>query len=159
MDANQPDLHFRVAQLLELAVRESGLSTAQVARRAQLKWDTVRRTLDGKRAATIPEIVAILNATGHSAEDSFRLMLLVDADFAVSRAGSDAARFIGELMQAVPTEIIEQLGEDISELRPRWAKGTAKMLARTLSQHIVDLNRRGDAIGDRFNGPPQGGNA
>lgn len=159
MDANQPDLHLRVAQLLELAVRESGLSTAQVARRAQLKWDTVRRTLDGKRAATIPEIVAILNATGHSAEDSFRLMLLVDGDFAVSQAGSDAARFIGELMQAVPTEIIEQLGEDISELRPRWAKGTAKMLARTLSQHIVDLNRRGDAIGDRFNGPPQGGNA
>lgn len=159
MDANQPDLHLRVAQLLELAVRDSGLSTAQVARRAQLKWDTVRRTLDGKRAATIPEIVAILNATGHSAEESFRLMLLVDGDFAVSRVGSDAARFIGELMEAVPTEIIEQLGEDISELRPRWAKGTAKMLARTLSQHIAELNRRGDAIGDRFNGSPQGGTA
>ena len=159
MDANQPDLHLRVAQLLELAVRDSGLSTAQVARRAQLKWDTVRRTLDGKRAATIPEIVAILNATGHSAEESFRLMLLVDGDFAVSRVGSDAARFIGELMEAVPTEIIEQLGEDISELRPRWAKGTAKMRARTLSQHIAELNRRGDASGDRFDGSPQGGTA
>ena len=47
-------------------------------------------------------------------------------------------------------EIAEQLGEDMSELRPRWAKGTAKMLARTLSQHIADLNRRGDAIGDRL---------
>ena len=77
-------------------------------------------------------------------------MLLVDGDFAVSRAGSDAARFLGELMRAVPVEIAEQLGEDMSELRPRWAKGTAKMLARTLSQHIADLNRRGDAIGDRL---------
>ena len=150
MDMNPPDLHLRVAELLELAVRESGQSTAQIARKAQLKWDTVRRTLDGKRAATIPEIVSILNATGYSAEDTFRLMLLVDGDFAVSRAGSDAARFLGELMRAVPVEIAEQLGDDMSELRPRWAKGTAKMLARTLSQHIADLNRRGDAIGDRL---------
>lgn len=84
-------------------------------------------------------------------------MLLVDADFAVSRAGSDAARFIDELMQAVPTEIVELLGEDISELRPRWAKGTAKMLARTLSQHIADLNRRGDAIGERSPSAHSGG--
>ena len=147
MDVNPPNLHFRVAELLELAVRESGQSIAQIARKAQLKWDTVRRTLDAKRAATIPEIVAILDATGYSAEDTFRLMLLVDGNFAVSRAGSDAARFLGELMRAIPVEIAEQLGEDIDQLRPRWAHGTAKLLARTLAQHIADLNRRGDAIG------------
>lgn len=149
MDVDQPNLHHRVARLLAMAVRESGLSTAQIARQAGLKWDTVRRTLDAKRAATVPEIVAILEAAGYQGDETLRLMLLVDGNFALTRAGSDAACFLGELLRIVPAEIVEQLGEDIDELRPRWAKGTAKMLARTLSHHIADLNRRGDAIGER----------
>ena len=122
--------------------------TAQIARRAQLKWDTVRRTLDGKRAATIPEIVAILEAAGYQGDETLRLMLLVDDNFALTHAGSDAARFICELLQKVPAEIVEHLGDDVGELRPRWANGTAKLLAKTLSQHVADLNRRGDAIGE-----------
>lgn len=149
MDVEQPILHFRVARLLTLAVRESGQATAQIARRAHLKWDTVRRTLDGKRAATIPEIVAILEAAGYQGDETLRLMLLVDDNFALTHVGDDAARFICELLQKVPAEIVEHLGDDIVELRPRWANGTAKLLAKTLSQHVADLNRRGDAIGER----------
>ncbi len=149
MQAEQTTLHCRVASLLTRAVKGSGQSTAQIARRSQLKWDTVRRTLDGKRAATIPEIVAILDAAGFQGDETLKLMLLIDEDFAVSRAGSDAARFLGELLEKVPAEIAAQLGEDIDELRPRWANGTAKMLARALSQHVADLTRRGDAIGER----------
>jgi antitoxin HigA-1 len=147
MQANQTNLHYRVASLLARAVEESGQSTAQIARKAGLKWDTVRRTLDRKRAATIPEIVAILGAAGFEGDETLKLMLLVDEDFALNRSGGDAARFLGELLEKVPVEIIAQLGDDVDELRPRWANGTAKMLARTLSQHVADLNRRGDAIG------------
>ena len=149
MDAGQASLHSRVASLLTLAVRESGQSTAHIARKSDLKWDTVKRTLDGKRAATIPEIVAILAAAGFPGDETLRLMLLVGEDFALNRAGSDVARFLGEFLQQVPTEIVTQLGDDVDELRPRWANGTAKMLARTLSQHVAELNRRGDAIGER----------
>lgn len=149
MDAGQPSLHLRIARLLTLAVRESGQSTAQIARKAELKWDTVRRTLDGKRAATIPEIVAILAAAGFPGDETLRLMLLLGEDFALTRAGSDVARFLGEFLQRAPMEIVTQLGDDVDELRPRWANGTAKMLARTLSQHVAELNRRGEAIGER----------
>lgn len=150
MDAGQPSLHLRIARLLTLAVHESGQSTAQIARKAELKWDTVRRTLDGKRAATVPEIVAILAAAGFQGDETLKLMLLVGEDFALSRSGSDVARFLGEFLQMVPAEIVEQLGDDVDELRPRWANGTAKMLAKALSQHIAELNRRGDAIGERL---------
>lgn len=149
MDADQTSLHVRVARLLTLAVRESGQSTAHIARKSELKWDTVRRTLDGKRAATIPEVVAILAAAGFHGDETLKLMLLVGEDFALRRAGSDVARFLGEFLQKVPTEIVEHLGDDLDELRPRWANGTAKMLAKTLSQHVAELNRRGDAIGER----------
>lgn len=149
MTAGQPGLHLRITRLLALAVRESGQSTAQIARRAELKWDTVRRTLDGKRAATIPEIVAILVAAGFPGEETLRLMLLLDEDFALNRAGSDVARFLGEFLQQAPAQIVAQLGDDVDELRPRWANGTAKMLARALAQHVAELNRRGDAIGER----------
>ena len=150
MDAGQPSLHLRIARLLTLAVRESGQSTAQIARKAELKWDTVRRTLDGKRAATIPEIVAILAAAGFPGDETLRLTLLLGEDFALDRVGSDVAKFLGEFLQQAPIEIVAQLGDDVDELRPRWANGTAKMLARTLSQHVAELNRRGDAIGDRI---------
>lgn len=157
MDVNQSELHHRITRLLGLAVSESGQSTAQIARNSRIKWDTLRRTLDGKRRPTICEIVAILEAIGLRGDDTLRLMFVLDDDLVVTRAGSDAARFLSDLLQTVPSEIVEQLGDDMHELRPRWAKGTAKMLARTLSQHIIDLNRRGDAIGERYSSAPTGG--
>lgn len=144
----QPDLHIRMTRLINLAVQESGYSIARVARDAGLKWDTVRRTVDGKRAATIPEIVSILNATGFPADETLRLMFVVDCDFAIYRSGSDAAGFLIEFSRKLPGEIVAQLGENVDELRPRWAQGTAQLLARTLSQHICELTRRGNTIGD-----------
>lgn len=43
----------------------------------------------------------------------------------------------------------EQLSDEIDELRPRWADGTGKLIARNFSQHVADLNCRGEAIGGR----------
>ena len=150
METSRSELNLQVVRLLSLAVSTSGQSTAQIAQRAGLKWDTVRRTLNGKRSATVLEIVAILEAAGFQADETIRLMLLVDGEFAASRARSDVGRFLNELLSRSPREIIAQLGEDIQELRPRWANGTAKLLARTLQQHVSELNRRGDSIEEQF---------
>ena len=79
-------------------------------------------------------------------------MLLVDEDFALTHSGTSMAGFLGELFRRAPSALIEQLGENVHELRPRWANGTAKLLARTLAQHITDLSLRGDAIGERYAG-------
>jgi antitoxin HigA-1 len=141
------DLPSRVARLIERAVKESGKSYSEIARVAGIKRDSLRRSLGGKRPTTVDEVVMILEASDLAGEETLLLLLLVGEDFALTRSGTGPALFFGELFKHAPLEIIEQLGEDIDELRPRWAHGTAKMLARTLTQHISDLNRRGDAIG------------
>ena len=143
------DLDQRLTRLLASAAREKGRSYAEVARLSGLKKDTVRRTLTGERQSTLLEAVAILEALGQPGELALLFMILVDENFALERSGSEIARFLGELFRLTPVELVELLGSDVEELRPRWARGTAKLLARTLSQHVTDLVRRGDAIGER----------
>ena len=150
MEPAHTDLHLRLARLLGRAVHDSGRSLAEVARRSELKRDTVRRTIEGAREVTIAEAVAILDAAGLAGEHTLLFMLLVDEDFALESSGTGAAQFLRELFRRIPIEISEQLGDDVVDLRPRWANGTAKLLARTLTEHIANLNRRGDAIGETY---------
>lgn len=147
MDQTSPDLPARVAHLLERAVRESGKSNSEIARAAGIKRDSLRRSLSGGRAVTLDEAVMILEASDFCGEETLLLLLLVGEEFALAKSGTGPAHFLREFFKQAPLEIIEQLGENIDELRPRWAHGTAKLLARTLTQHVADLNRRGDAIG------------
>ena len=150
MTTSHNDFPARVARLIERAVRESGKSHSEIARLAGIKRDSLRRSLSGGRPVTLDEVVMILEASDLAGEETLLLLLLVGEDFALARSGTGPALFLGELFKRAPLEIIEQLGEDIDDLRPRWAHGTAKLLARTLTQHIADLKRRGDSIGERF---------
>lgn len=147
MSTSDNDLPSRVARLISRAVKESGKSSSEIARVAGIKRDSLRRSLSGERPVTLDEAVMILEASEFASEETLLLLMLVGEDFALTRSGTGAAQFLGEFFRRAPLEIVEQLGEDIDELRPRWANGTAKLLARTLTQHIADLNRRGDAIG------------
>ena len=114
-----------------------------------MKRESLRRTLSGTRAATLHEALMILEATGNAGEKTLPLLMMVVQDFALAKAGTPSAGFLGELLRRAPCEIVEQFGENIDELRPRWANETAKLLARKLAQHVTDINRRGDAIGER----------
>ena len=149
MDPARNDLQLRLVHLLARAMQESGRSLAEVGRRSELKRDTLRRILEGGRDVTIVEAVALLDAADLAGEQTLLFMLLVGEDFALTYAGTSMAAFLGELFRCAPNALVEQLGEDIHELRPRWAHGTAKLLARTLSQHVNDLSQRGDNIGAR----------
>lgn len=149
MDQSPSDLPARVARLLERAVRESGKSNSEIARLTGMKRDSLRRSLAGDRPVTLNELLAILDAAEHAGEETLLLLQLIGEDFALGQSGTGPARFLGELLRRAPIEIVEQLGDNIDELRPRWANGTAKLLARTLQQHIAELNRRSDAIGER----------
>lgn len=150
MEQAPSDLQNRVARLLERAAAASGKSISEVARQSGMKRDSLRRSLSGERPVTFGEALAILTAADHPGEETLLLLLLVGEAFALERRGTPPALFLGELFRRAPVEIIEQLGDDIDELRPRWAVGTAKLLARTLHQHISDLNSRSDSIADRY---------
>lgn len=150
IDRSNDDLATRVVRLIERAVRESGKPVSEVARVAEMKRDSLRRSLAGDRMPTFSEVLRVLDACNLASEETLLLLILVGEDFALSQRGSATAIFLGELFKRAPAQIIDQLGELACELRPRWANGTAKLLARTLEQHITDLNRRSDAIGDRI---------
>lgn len=150
MHATSLDLQTRIARLLQRAVAASGKPASEIARLSGMKRDSLRRSLSGDRPFTIREALAILDAANHAGEETLLLLLLAGEDFALAQGGTGPARFLGELFKRAPVEIIEQLGDNIDELRPRWANGTAKLLARTLHQHIIDLNNRGDSIAERF---------
>jgi antitoxin HigA-1 len=148
------ELPARVARLLQRAAKECGKSNSEIARLAQMKRDSLRRSLSGESPVTLEETFMILEATEFAGEETLLLLMLAGEEFTLVHSGTGAARFLGELFRRAPGEIVEQLGDNIDELRPRWAVGTAKLLARTLTQHVADLNRRGDAIGERVSTTP-----
>lgn len=157
MTTSHNDLPSRVARLIERAVKESGKSYSEIARLAGIKRDSLRRSLIGERPVTLDEALMILEASDFAGEETLLLVMLVGEDFALARSGTGPARFLSELFKRAPLEILTQIGENIDELRPRWANGTAKLLARTLAQHIADINQRADAIAERFNMSSSGG--
>ena len=42
------------------------------------------------------------------------------------------------------------LGNQIHDVKPRWAKGTAHRVARLLGDHIDELNRKDAMLGHAF---------
>lgn len=150
MNTDTPGITARLPNLLARAVNASGRSLSDIARRADMKRDSLRRSLAGQRPATLDEAIRILEASGFDGEQTFTLALLVDETFALERTGSAPGLFLGELLRRAPAEIVAELGDEIEDLKPRWATGTAKLLAKTLMQHVTELNRRGDAIGSGF---------
>jgi antitoxin HigA-1 len=149
VESSCSDLHGVVTRMLARAVADSGKSHSEIARLAGMKRNSVQRSLMGSRTPSLVEVVAILDASGVCGQQTLMFALLGGEELAFSGLGSGAGAFLEELFKRTPAELLAQLGENVDDLRPRWANGTAKMLARTLTQHIADLNRRGDAVGER----------
>jgi hypothetical protein len=105
------------------------------------------RTLNGVREPTIGEALAILRAIDLAPEQTLALALTAGEDAAIELMQTELAQFVGDLFCQVPQAIADQLGERIAEIRPRWARGTAKRIARLLSDHIAELARHDAAFG------------
>ena len=105
------------------------------------------RTLNGNREVTIGEALRILRTADLAPELTLALALTAGEDAALDLMQTELAAFIGELFARVPQAIEEQLGEQVCEIRPRWATGMAKLVARMLSDHIADVARREAALG------------
>ena len=71
-------------------------------------------------------------------------------DQAIAWLQSDLAQFFEEFTGELPAALERALGNQISDVRPRWAKGTAHRVARLLSDHIEELERRDVLLGDAF---------
>lgn len=137
--------HEGLSSLLAANVSNSGKSRIEISRQTSIHKDALRRILTGERAATLAEASRILSACGVDPELALVLFILTDRDQAVQWIDTDIGTFLGAFLTALPVALTCELGSRLQEVRPRWAKGTAQRIARLLSEHIDDLERR-DAL-------------
>ena len=138
-----------LARLLLAAVETSGQPRCEIARKAQIHKDALRRVLAGERSASIAETLRILAASGVPPH-AHLLLFLVGSDHAVRWLQSDLADFFEDFTGELPAALERVLGNQVHDVKPRWAKGTAHRVARLLSDHIDELERKDALLGDVF---------
>ena len=141
---HEPDWDVALSALLRQVVNDSGCTRAEIGKAVGINKDALRRILNGDRPATFAQAYAILHAA--KAEPYADLILfLASGGAAIQSFRGDMSQFLeGFLTELVPA-LERTLGNQLSEIKPRWAKGAAHRLARILADHIDEIERR-DAL-------------
>lgn len=139
-----------LARLLLAAVEGSGRSRCDIARDARVHKDALRRVLSGERSASLGETLRILAASRVAPHAHLLLFLVSGGDHAIEWLQSDLAQFFEDFAGELPTALERVLGNQVHDVKPRWAKGTAHRVARLLSDHIDELERKDVLLGDVF---------
>ena len=135
-------INARLARLLTAAVDRSGKSRREIARNADMNKDTFLRILRGEKAISLDDAMRVLEATGLASSSALLLAILGHEDLAVEWLGEDAGAFMDQFLAALPVAMNETLGSRLADLRPRWAVGTSRLVARLLAKHIDDFAER-----------------
>ena len=139
-----------LARLLHAAVELSGRNRCEIAREADIHKDALRRTLCGERSPSLGEALRILASAGMAPHAHMLLFLGAGGDHATRWLQTEIAKFFEELVCELPAALERILGNQILEVKPRWAKGTAHRVARLLADHIDELERKDALLGDIF---------
>ena len=116
--------------------------------------DALRRILSGERSPTLSEAMRILEASEASQISSLTLTLTGNSARAAEWIDQPVAKFLDGFLAELPAALERRLGNQLADIRPRWAKGTAHRIARLLSDHIDELERRDGLLGEsRENSP------
>jgi hypothetical protein len=151
-------IRAELARLLAATVEASGRAKCHVAAGAGLHKDALRRVLQGERSATLGEALRILEASRAAPRAHLLLFLVCGSERAIDWLQSDLAEFFEEFSAEFPTALERLLGDQLGNVKPRWAKGTANRVARLLSDHIVELERKDEFLGKFFSGEREGAN-
>ena len=146
----EPQVRADFARLLLAAVEASGRARCDIARDAQIHKDALRRVLAGERSASMGEALRILAASGAAPHAHLLLFLVSGGDQAIAWLQSDLAQFFEDFCGELPSALERVLGNQVHDVKPRWARGTAHRVARLLSDHIEELERKDALLGDVF---------
>ena len=148
MDPPEPgaDADRRLARVLTLAVDTSGVPRCRIAATAGMHKDTLLRALRGEKSVSFGEAERILGACGVPVLAVLALAHNSQEELAQDGMRNGLADFLDPLMAALPDAIAAALGERVSDLRPRWAKGTAQLVARVLAKHLAEFEERDLAL-------------
>ncbi len=131
--------HIRagLSTLLNSAAQSSGRPRCSIAREANLHRDALRRVLKGERNPTVSEVLRILSASGAAPHAHMTLYIAGDGNRAAEWLQTDLALFFDAFVRELPAALEQQLGNQLHDIKPRWAKGTAQRVARLLGWRLI----------------------
>jgi DNA-binding phage protein len=135
-------VRVELSRLLTAAVAASGRTRCEIARAAGIHKDAFRRVLGGTRAATLGEVTRILTACGLPPQPHLHLLLSGQGERGIAWIGGELAHFLDEFACELPAALERVLGNQLHEVKARWARGTAHRVAKLLSDHMDELERR-----------------
>ena len=143
------DANLRLARALTCAVDGADKPRHRIAREVGMHKNTLLRVTRGERPIGLDEAERIFFACGVPARSVMVLVLTGHEDLAAKWMYHGMAEFLEEFMNTLPANLDEALGERIGDLRPRWATGTSRLVARMLAKHIEDFADRDLSFSDR----------
>jgi hypothetical protein len=127
-----------LARTLARAIEGSSKPRRTIARETGLHKDSLLGIIRGTRPVTTSEAVSLLAAAGVPPKGVLSLVLSGKEDLAYQWMHTDMGHFWDELIATLP-DSLAALGDSIEEIRPRWAVGTAKLVAKLLADHIREV--------------------
>lgn len=139
----------RLARTLAFAVAEAGKPRHRIAGAAGMHRETLLRVTRGERSIGLDEAARILSACGAFPKATMVLALTGEEALAREWMRSEMGEFLEGFLTALPGDLNSALGERTCDLRPRWAVGTSRLVARTLAKHVEEYADRDPSISDR----------
>ena len=137
--ACRPGVNAVLARTLARAVDGSRKPRRDIARETGLHKDSLLGVVRGTRPVTTDEALRLLEVAGVPARGVLSLALAGQEDLASEWMRQDVGIFWDELLAALPVTLAAALGGDVREIRPRWAAGTSKLVAKLLADHVRDV--------------------
>lgn len=141
--AERPGVDPILARTLAKAIDGSSKPRRTIARETGLHKDALLGVIRGTRAVTTDEALRLFNASGVPSRGILALALAGHEELASEWMHQDMGQFWDELFRSLPATLAEALGEDLQEIRPRWAVGTSRLVAKLLAEHVRDVLDRG----------------
>lgn len=132
----------RLARTLAHAVARAGKPRHRIADAAGMHRETLLRVTRGERPIGLDEAGRILEACGAYPRATMILALTGEETLAREWMHSDMGEFLEGFLVSLPGELDAVLGERICDLRPRWAIGTSRLVAKMLARHVEDYADR-----------------
>lgn len=140
--AERPGVDPVLARTLARAIDGSPKARRTIARETGLHKDALLGVIRGTRAVTTDEALRLFSASGVPSQGTLALALAGHEELASEWMHQDMGQFWDELFRALPATLAEALGEDLHEIRPRWAVGTSRLVAKLLAEHVRDVINR-----------------
>lgn len=131
-----------LARTLAFAIEGASKPKRDIARETGLHKDSLLGVIRGTRAVTTQEALSLFGAVGVPPHGVLALALSGQEELAVDWMRRDIGLFWEELLLTLPGALSQSLGEDVSEIRPRWAGGASRLVAKLVAEHVRDVVKR-----------------